>query len=192
VRAGGRFEVVSEYAPAGDQPAAIEELERRVAERTAELRVQVQERERGEALQAALYAIAELSSSERDMSDMLRRIHDVVRRLMYAENFFIVLRNSERHTLRFIYFADVKDPGLVNPAVEIPEEEMDSSRTVALLRHGLPLRGSGRELASRLGAPTALLHTFEPWLPAPLVAALRSNLGQGKDRVLSRALARRP
>jgi excinuclease ABC subunit B len=30
VRAGGRFEVVSQYAPAGDQPAAIEELERRV------------------------------------------------------------------------------------------------------------------------------------------------------------------
>ena len=30
VRAGGRFEVVSEHAPAGDQPAAIEELERRI------------------------------------------------------------------------------------------------------------------------------------------------------------------
>ncbi len=30
VRGGGRFEVVSEYEPAGDQPAAIEELERRV------------------------------------------------------------------------------------------------------------------------------------------------------------------
>jgi excinuclease ABC subunit B len=30
VRAGGRFEVVSEYDPAGDQPAAIDELERRV------------------------------------------------------------------------------------------------------------------------------------------------------------------
>jgi excinuclease ABC subunit B len=30
VRAGGRFEVVSQFAPAGDQPAAIEELERRV------------------------------------------------------------------------------------------------------------------------------------------------------------------
>jgi asparagine synthase (glutamine-hydrolysing) len=47
-------------------------------------------------------------------------------------------------------------------------------------------------VAARLGVPTALLHTFEPWLPAPLVAALRSNLGQGKDRVLSRSLARRP
>jgi excinuclease ABC subunit B len=31
VRVGGRFEVVSEHEPAGDQPAAIEELERRIA-----------------------------------------------------------------------------------------------------------------------------------------------------------------
>ena len=30
VRAGGRFEVVSPHAPAGDQPAAIDDLERRV------------------------------------------------------------------------------------------------------------------------------------------------------------------
>ena len=30
VRTGSRFEVVSEYQPAGDQPAAIEELERRI------------------------------------------------------------------------------------------------------------------------------------------------------------------
>ena len=30
VRAGGHFEVVSPYPPAGDQPAAIDELERRI------------------------------------------------------------------------------------------------------------------------------------------------------------------
>ena len=30
VRAGGHFEVVSQHDPAGDQPAAIEELERRI------------------------------------------------------------------------------------------------------------------------------------------------------------------
>lgn len=30
VRAGGHFEVVSPHAPAGDQPAAIDELERRI------------------------------------------------------------------------------------------------------------------------------------------------------------------
>src|SRR5258705_7792154 len=30
VRVGGHFEVVSEHEPAGDQPAAIEEVERRI------------------------------------------------------------------------------------------------------------------------------------------------------------------
>jgi len=45
-------------------------------------------------------------------------------------------------------------------------------------------------VAAKLGAPTALLHTFEPWLPAPLVAAVRSRFGQGKDRVLAPALAK--
>lgn len=47
-------------------------------------------------------------------------------------------------------------------------------------------------VSDRLGFATTLLHTFEPWLPAPLVAALRSRFGQGKDRVLSRDLARVP
>ena len=150
---------------------AQEELERRVEERTFELRIQVQERERGEALQAALYAIAELSSSERDMSDMLRRIHDVVRQLMYAENFFIVLRNLERKTVRFIYFADVKDPGLVNPAEEIAETALDSSMTLALMRHGQPIRGAVRELAAQLGVPgdTGLGTLPVDWLGVPMV-----------------------
>jgi len=47
-------------------------------------------------------------------------------------------------------------------------------------------------VADRLGGATTLLHTLEPWLPAPLVAALRTRFGQGKDRVLSRALAKAP
>jgi asparagine synthase (glutamine-hydrolysing) len=43
-------------------------------------------------------------------------------------------------------------------------------------------------VARRLGARTALALTFEPWLPAGLVAPLRRRFGQGKDRVLSPAL----
>ncbi len=149
---------------------AQEELERRVEERTAELRVQVQERERGEALQAALYSIAELSAGERDMGDTLRRIHDVVRRLMYAENFFIVLRNLERNTVRFIYFADVKDPGLVDPSQEIPEAALDSSMTLALMRHGRPIRGAVRDLALELGVPggTGMGTLAVDWLGVPM------------------------
>jgi asparagine synthase (glutamine-hydrolysing) len=44
------------------------------------------------------------------------------------------------------------------------------------------------KVTDRLGFATTLLHTFEPWLPSPLVASLRRRYGQGKDRVLSSAL----
>jgi asparagine synthase (glutamine-hydrolysing) len=42
--------------------------------------------------------------------------------------------------------------------------------------------------AARLGLTTTLALTFEPWLPPPLVAGLRRQFGQGKDRVLGPAL----
>ncbi len=44
------------------------------------------------------------------------------------------------------------------------------------------------KVARRLGPGTALALTFEPWLPAGLVAPLRRRFGQGKDRVLTGAL----
>ena len=43
-------------------------------------------------------------------------------------------------------------------------------------------------VAERIGAAVTLALTLEPWLPAPLVEALRRRFGQGKDRALSPAL----
>jgi asparagine synthase (glutamine-hydrolysing) len=43
-------------------------------------------------------------------------------------------------------------------------------------------------VADRLGVTTTLGWVVEPWLPAPLVAALRRRFGAGKDRVLGRTL----
>ena len=48
------------------------------------------------------------------------------------------------------------------------------------------------KVSDRLGFATTLLHTFEPWLPPPLVDSLRRRWGQGKDLVLSSALRRVP
>ncbi len=47
-------------------------------------------------------------------------------------------------------------------------------------------------VARRLGWPTTLALTFEPWAPAALVAPLRRRFGQGKDRVLAAPLRRLP
>ncbi len=47
-------------------------------------------------------------------------------------------------------------------------------------------------VSDRLGFSTTLALVFEPWLPAALVAPLRRRYGQGKDRVLTKALAKLP
>ncbi|MFC5569460.1 EAL domain-containing protein [Lysobacter yangpyeongensis] len=129
------------------------ELERRVEERTRELTREVRERQRGEKLQAALYSIADLASSELDMSEMLHRIHEVVGELMYAKNFYIALYNAELDTLRFPYRADEMDPGLVRPDEEIPVEDLRSSLTLGLIRHGRTAMGPAREVAKLLDVP---------------------------------------
>lgn len=132
---------------------AHEELELRVEERTRELTEEVRERQRGETLQAALYAIADLASSELDMQEMLGRIHVIVGELMNARNFYIALYDGERDTLRFIYFSDEMDPGMYDPDVEIPAERMRSSLTLGLIRRGRAVRGPAREVAERLTVP---------------------------------------
>ncbi len=159
---------------------AHEELERRVEQRTRELALsnrhlqrEVAERKRSERLQAALFRIADLASSELAVGDMLARVHAVVGSLMYAENFFIVLYERERDTLRYVYFADSRDEEIPDPEEEIAAALMEDSLTVALLRHGRPLLGSSREIHARLGRRRdqhnpAFGPLSEHWLGVPM------------------------
>jgi diguanylate cyclase (GGDEF)-like protein len=146
------------------------ELERRVEERTRELTVEVRERQHGEKVQAALYAIADLASGDLDMSEMLARVHAVVGELMYARNFLMALYSSERDTLRFIYHADEKDPGMLDPEAEVPAADMRNSITYNVIRSGRAVHGPPAEVKTQLGIPTSVVFgsTAEHVLGVPL------------------------
>jgi diguanylate cyclase (GGDEF)-like protein len=105
---------------------------------------------KSERLQQALYEIADVSGSSLEMAEVLTRIHAVVGTLMLAENFYIVLYDDARQTLRFLYFVDQRDPWIAEPELEIPAAEMPNSLTVALLRHGRPLLGPSTIIGERL------------------------------------------
>ena len=152
----------------------LELLARRVAGvlEAQKLRTSVRRLERAERLQRALYAIADLASSEREEHEVLQAMHRIVGGLMYAENFFIVLYDATRKTLRFAYFADTRDTDVPDPAAEIHEDEFARSLTVALLRHGRPLMGASAELSARfaLAADAESGPDSEAWLGVPMVA----------------------
>ena len=83
----------------------------------------VSDRKRAETLQAALYRIAELTTSVEDMPAFYRTIHGVVGELMYAENFYLALLDEETGVLSFEYFVDEVDdaPPAVKPGKTLTE-----------------------------------------------------------------------
>lgn len=135
-------------------PAYLLEL---AVQRLAELLTQqqlhasVQHLEQSRQLQQALFAIADLASSDQDMDSMLRGLHEIIGRLMYARNFFIALFDSQRDSLRFIYFADEVDDGMYDPETEIPAAQLKESFTLAIIRQARAVRGPAWEVARQLG-----------------------------------------
>ncbi|MFO1495016.1 MAG: EAL domain-containing protein [Lysobacterales bacterium] len=127
--------------------------------------------ERAERLQRALFAIADMASSDLDMPDMLRSLHAIVAELMYAENFFIVLYDATSDSLRFLYFADTVDGDKPDPQEVIPASSIPNSLTLAMIRSGQAQMGPSDTLRERLGVRRD--HALGPdsycWLGVPLV-----------------------
>ena len=115
------------------------------------LHASVKDLEQAEQLQHALFAIADMAASDRDMQSLLRGLHQIIGRLMYAENFYIALYDRQRETIRFIYFADEMDGGMYGPEQEFKASEMGGSLTLGLIRHGRAVRGPSEQIAETLG-----------------------------------------
>src|SRR5205085_1756107 len=88
---------------------AQQELERRVDDRTQELRQEVHERQRSEKLQRALFRIAELSGSSESMDAFYASVHEIVGELLDAHNFFIALLTDDGNEMEFPYWVDEHD-----------------------------------------------------------------------------------
>jgi PAS domain S-box-containing protein len=75
----------------------------------------ISERKQSEALQSALYRIAETASSAEDLEEFYGAMHAIVGKLMYARNFYIALHDPEARTVSFPYFVDEEEsrPGVV-------------------------------------------------------------------------------
>jgi diguanylate cyclase (GGDEF)-like protein len=138
--------------------------------RSAELQDANERLVHSEQLQRALFAISNLAGSELDMPEMLRGIHAIVGTLMYAENFFIVLHDSQRETIRFLYFADVEDTAPRDPAREIALASREHTLTWYLVRDGKPLMGGNDALKQQVSGP---LLVYGPdsndWLGVPML-----------------------
>ncbi|MDF2177915.1 EAL domain-containing protein [Aliiglaciecola sp. CAU 1673] len=88
----------------------IRDRTRQLRQINQELQEEIQERQKIESLQQALFEISELSARvEQDMEVFYASLHGVLARLLSAPNCYIALLDDQRQNLVFPYFSDEKD-----------------------------------------------------------------------------------
>jgi two-component system, cell cycle sensor histidine kinase and response regulator CckA len=69
----------------------------------------ISERKRAEAMNSALYRVAEKSSTAQDLQQFFAAVHGIVDELMYARNFYVALYDPATELLSFPYFVDEQE-----------------------------------------------------------------------------------
>jgi diguanylate cyclase (GGDEF)-like protein len=154
-----------------------EELEQQVQIRTRELaelnaglRHEVQERERGEKLQAALYRLAAMAGNDESMSRFYAHVHGIVGELINARNFYIALLSDDGDWLEFPYYVDAREAG---QAARAPSKGL----TEYVIRTGRPLLAGLATVDGLVAAGEVSLtdagNAAHCWLGVPLLTTDR-------------------
>jgi GAF domain-containing protein/CheY-like chemotaxis protein len=86
-------------------------------------------------IQKALYQIADAAGAVKDMQTFYKKLHKIVGKLMYAENFFIALYDKQTDLITWDYYVDTVDKEI--PAPETLKNFRGATGWV--LRHGKTL-----------------------------------------------------
>lgn len=112
------------------------------------------ERHRRVRVQEAIYQISEAVYAAGDLDELYVRIHDIVRSLMPAENFYIALLDPLTNLIQFPYYRDEYD-------VRQEARPLDTGLTSYVLRTGQPLLVDAAMKARKKYVGSAV--TFEGW-----------------------------
>lgn len=143
--------------------------------RTTELQHDAEEQRRAEAMQRVFYRIAERATAGLSFYDFLRVVHQLLRELMFADNFYVALHDHDRGLMDYPYYVDEKD-GDVMQREGVPYKR---GMTEFVLESGKPqLMDTHRFLELRKGGFMAEATgdlTFSSWLGVPM--QIRGRMG---------------
>lgn len=143
--------------------------------RTTELQHDAEEQRRSEAMQRVFYRIAERATAGLSFYDFLRVVHQLLRELMFADNFYVALHDHDRGLMDYPYYVDEKD-GDIMQREGVPYKR---GMTEFVLESGKPqLMDTHRFLELRksgfMAEATGDL-TFSSWLGVPM--QIRGRMG---------------
>jgi PAS domain S-box-containing protein len=152
----------------------------------------ITERHRAQAIASATHRISAAANTAGGVAHLFRAIHEIVRELMPAENFFIAVSDPDGSEIHFPYFVDQEDP---NPGTR----PRGRGLTEWVLGSGRPQRGTRDDLNRMVAAgQVEVLGTLPvDWVGVPLrtegrtigVIAVQNyadgvHLGEEEQRIL--------
>jgi PAS domain S-box-containing protein len=130
-----------------------------------ELATDISERKKAERIQTAISRIATLTQESRDLDELYKSVHDVIKGLMPAENFYIAMYDVRRDAVSFPYFVDEYD--------KVAPETQDIGRglTAHVIRTGTSLLASPEVFRQMVlaGEVEAVGAPSLDWLGVPLI-----------------------
>ncbi len=123
----------------------------------------ITERKKFEKIQTALYKISESVNTTEDMQTLFTKIHEVIKGLMSADNFYIALYDEKTDLLSFPYFVDKVDP-------PPPPRKLGKGLTDYVLRTGKEaIIREKEEIELKRNNEIELVGSYSPvWVGVPL------------------------
>ena len=122
-------------------------------------------------VESALYEITELGISSDSMDDYYAKIHTIIGRLTYAENFFIALYDQKLDRVKFVYFVDEVDTELNIDNLDVfTQANFRKSATGYMLQTGKMLHMNIKDVVQLQEQDILSSHGTEAadWLGVPL------------------------
>jgi len=114
--------------------------------------------------------ISRRSAGCKDLRDFFAAVHAEVGRIMFAQNFYIALRDGQRESICYVYDVDEKDVSF-KPDEQVPMLSGSESPTAWVIRSGQPLSVTAERFAAREadGNDWGRGTNAEHWLGMPLI-----------------------
>ena len=122
-----------------------------------------------EQIQSSMYEIATAAHTIKDSTNLYKRIHQIIERLMYAGNMYIALYNKKEGTLKFEYYIDNMDDDFIAGT----ELKLSSkSVTAYCIKKKKPILLTKKELIdlTEKGIINPVGSLSETWLGVPLIS----------------------
>ena len=114
----------------------VEQKTLELVEINKRLNEQVIETGRSQAIQAALYQIADLVSTASNLDYFYSSLHKIISELIYAKNLYICLYSEDKSNIDFVYYVDTEDYLNQETIKQIPTEDIKKTSTGLVLLTG--------------------------------------------------------